>query len=98
MLLGVRHEASNANGHATSRPARNGEVVFRPDLRWNGIKIFSATMFEERNRLGETITAWIAAHPDIVVSDITVTQSSDAEFHCVAITVAYWQPLAIRRA
>jgi hypothetical protein len=73
---------------------RLGQVIFRPDLRFNGIKVFSATMPERRGRLGETVSEWIAAHLDMVVTDVTVTQSSDADFHCLTITLAYWQPIA----
>ena len=78
--------------------SRCGEVVFRPNHPFNGIKVFSATMFEQRKRLGEVVTEWITAHPDIVLVDATVTQSSDAEYHCLAITVAYWQPIGRRHA
>lgn len=31
--------------------------------KFNGVKVFSATMVEQRLRLGETVTEWIAAHP-----------------------------------
>jgi hypothetical protein len=54
-----------------------------------GIKIFSATKAREREYLGETVTDWIRAHPECEVFDKIVTQSSDAEFHCLAITVFY---------
>jgi hypothetical protein len=50
-------------------------------------------MFEQRKSLGEQITDWIAAHSDLVLVDATVTQSSDAEFHCLAITITYWEHL-----
>jgi hypothetical protein len=39
--------------------------------------------------LGEAITEWIRAHREYAVFDKIVTQSSDAEFHCLAITVFY---------
>jgi hypothetical protein len=54
-----------------------------------GIKVFSATKARDREILGETITQWIHAHPELEVFDKIVTQSSDAEFHCLAITVFY---------
>jgi hypothetical protein len=57
--------------------------------RFNAVKVFSATMFQERDQLGEKISAWIAANPSYEVIDIVVTQSSDAAFHCIAITVFY---------
>ena len=54
-----------------------------------GIKVFSATKARERESRGERITDWIRLHPDYEVFDKIVTQSSDAEFHCLAITLFY---------
>ena len=54
-----------------------------------GIKVFSATKARDREVLGDVITEWIRSHPDYEVFDKIVTQSSDAEFHCLAITVFY---------
>jgi hypothetical protein len=48
----------------------------RPSLAFNGGKVFSATMFAVRERLGETVTQWLADHPDLRVVDLVVTQSS----------------------
>ena len=70
-----------------------GNLVLNPELKFNSVKVFSATMFEQRDRLGETVSNWIAANANIKLTDITVTQSSDAAFHCIAITVFYWQPV-----
>lgn len=53
-------------------------------------------MHNQRASLGEIVTAWIAAHPRIEIVDITVTQSSDASFHCLAITVTYWEAASRR--
>ena len=92
--LAVRTVSTSAASSVA--PVRSGQVVFRRDLHFNGIKVFSATVFEARARLGDEVTAWIAAHPGIVIVDTTVTQSSDAAFHCVAITIAYWQHIAER--
>ena len=61
-----------------------------------GIKVFSATKAREREVLGETITNWIRNHPDCVIVDKVVTQSSDAEFHCLTITLVYRAPQAQR--
>ncbi len=85
------HVDPSAPTAATARTRRPGKVVFRRDVRFNGLKVFSATVAEARARLGEEVTAWIAAHTDFVIVEATVTQSSDAEFHCLAITIAYWQ-------
>lgn len=54
-----------------------------------GLKVFSATKARDRESLGETITEWIRTHPENEIIDKIVTQSSDAEFHCLAITLAY---------
>jgi len=69
--------------------AQSGELVARPDLPFNGIKVFSATMFADRDRLGEKVTEWMTAHRELTVTRFVVTQSSDDAFHCIAITVFY---------
>lgn len=74
----------------------SASLVVRPDLTFNGVKVFSATMFAARDQLGETVTAWLTANPQITVTDFYVTQSSDSQFHCVAITVFYWEKLSSR--
>lgn len=49
-------------------------------------------MVADRDQLGEKVTAWIAANKDHKkVTDIVITQSSDEAFHCIAITVFYWE-------
>jgi hypothetical protein len=74
----------------------SGGLVVRPDLTFNGVKVFSATMFAPREQLGETVTAWMAANPQLIVTEFVVTQSSDSQFHCIAITVFYWEKPAKR--
>jgi hypothetical protein len=59
---------------------------------FNGVKVFSATMAADRERLGEKMTAWIAANPRCRIVDVHITQSSDASFHCLTITVFYFDP------
>lgn len=59
---------------------------------YNAVKVFSATLARKRETLGERVTQWIADNPDAVVVDKIVTQSSDAEFHCVTITLFYREP------
>jgi hypothetical protein len=66
-----------------------GNVVLRPGDRFNGVKVFSATMFQDRAVLGDKVTTWIADHPRSEVTEMVVTQSSDAAFHCVTIVVFY---------
>ena len=56
---------------------------------FNSVKVFSATMAHERERLGERITEWIEENPNCEIVDTIVTQSSDEAFHCLAITVFY---------
>lgn len=60
---------------------------------FNGVRVFSATMAPERDQLGDKITAWLRANPGIQIVDTVVTQSSDEAFHCLAITIFYWEDL-----
>ena len=60
---------------------------------FNGVKIFSATMAQDRDRLGERITDWIREHEDFEIVDTVVTQSSDEAFHCLVISLFYIEPL-----
>lgn len=64
------------------------------NTRFDGVKVFSATMVADRGQLGEKVTAWLRQHPDYELADVIVTQSSDASFHCIAITVFYRDPRA----
>jgi hypothetical protein len=63
--------------------------VVRPEVGFNGVKVFSATTGALRQQLGELVTAWLAEHSELTVVDITVAQSSDAGFHCVSIVVFF---------
>jgi hypothetical protein len=60
---------------------------------FNGVKIFSATVAQGREALGERVMAWLRSDPAREVVDTVITQSSDEAFHCIAITIFYWQPL-----
>ena len=62
------------------------------------MKVFSATMVAQRGRLGELVTEWIAENPQATVVDMVVTQSSDSQFHCIAISVSYREAIARRSA
>jgi hypothetical protein len=73
-----------------------GTLTLRKDVLFNGVKVFSATMVADREQLGEKVTAWIAANPNKKVTDIVITQSSDEAFHCIALTVFYWEDLGKR--
>ena len=75
---------------------QSGTLVVRKDVKFNGVKVFSATMVADRDQLGEKVTAWIAANSHKKVTDIVVTQSSDEAFHCIAITVFYHEDVPAR--
>ena len=70
-----------------------GRVMFGPDRTFNGVRVFSATMVAGREQLGEEITQWLANNPQIELREIIVTQSSDNAFHCVSLTVLFWEHL-----
>jgi hypothetical protein len=55
----------------------------------DGIKVFTATKAKERCALGEKITEWLRNTRIEEIRDISVTQSSDEEFHCLTITILY---------
>jgi hypothetical protein len=57
-----------------------------------GVKVFTATKARDRERLGELVTSWLGEHPGHRIVDKIVTQSSDAEFHCLTITLFYEAP------
>lgn len=68
---------------------QSGQLTLRRDVKFNGVKVFSATMVADRDQLGEKVTAWMANNSHLKVTDIVITQSSDEAFHCIAITVFY---------
>jgi hypothetical protein len=54
-----------------------------------GVKVFTSSKAREREVLGERVTAWLRENPSLRVVRKVVTQSSDAEFHCLSITLFY---------
>ena len=70
---------------------QSGQITLRKDVKFNGVKVFSATMVADRDQLGEKVTAWIREHQQCQIVDTIVTQSSDEAFHCLAITVFWWE-------
>ncbi|MDX2087079.1 MAG: hypothetical protein SFX73_04470 [Kofleriaceae bacterium] len=76
---------------SASQGNTNGQLTLRRDVKFNGVKVFSATMVADRDQLGEKVSAWMNSNPQLKVTDIVVTQSSDEAFHCIAITVFYWE-------
>ena len=61
------------------------------DVRFDGVKIFTATLVNDREVLGDKVTAWLQEHK-VELADIVVVQSSDAAFHCLSICVFYREP------
>jgi len=61
----------------------------RPVRSFNGVRTFSATMARDREQLGDKVTGWIRDNPEKEIVDAVVTQSSDEEFHCLAITLFF---------
>ena len=57
--------------------------------KFTGVKVFSATLARDRETLGDKIGAWLRENPTVEVVDRVVTQSSDEQFHCLAITLFY---------
>jgi hypothetical protein len=57
---------------------------------WNGVQVFSSTMFGRREKMGEDVTNWLRAHPDRIPVDTVIRQSSDSRFHCLTIVV-FWR-------
>jgi len=58
-----------------------------PELPINLVKVFSATRARDRDNIGDTVNAWLAAHPRVTVLKTAVRQSSDAEFHCLSFVL-----------
>jgi hypothetical protein len=48
-------------------------------------------MVADRDQLGEKVTDWMAKNQQKKVTDIVITQSSDEAFHCIAITVFFFE-------
>lgn len=70
--------------------------------QFNGVKVISATMVADRDRLGDKVEAFLKMKRDTVpgfelVELPTITQSSDEAFHCIAITLFYYEPVGARR-
>lgn len=51
------------------------------------VKVFSVTKAREREEIGDRVTAWVAANPDMQIVRTVVAQSSDASYHCLSIVV-----------
>lgn len=53
--------------------------------RINLIKVFSVTKARERQDLGERVTAWIEANPQVKIVNTVVAQTSDQSYHCLSM-------------
>ena len=60
---------------------------------FNGVKVFAATMVQQRQDLGDVVTRWLEearrTRPGFELVDMLIRQSSDHAFHCISITVFY---------
>lgn len=56
---------------------------------FRGVKVFSATLQQDREQLGARIMHWLAAHPRLRIVDKVVCQSSDDAFHCLTFVFFY---------
>ena len=60
---------------------------------FNGVKTFCATLWAQRQSLGEQVTRWLedarAKRPGFQVVDVVVKQSSDEAFHCLSIAIFF---------
>lgn len=61
-------------------------------MKFDGVKVFSATKARDRESLGDRVTEWLDSNPGVNVVNTVVTQSSDKEFHCLSITVFFQSP------
>jgi hypothetical protein len=53
----------------------------------NLVKVFSATKSRDREKLGDRVSDWLAANPTVQIVRTSVTQSSDAGFHCLTFVL-----------
>lgn len=58
-------------------------------IQFDGVKIFSATTFRDRDALDDRATEWLKNNKDLRVVDKDVMQSSDDAFHCISI-IFFW--------
>jgi hypothetical protein len=60
---------------------------------FSGVKTFCATLWAQRQSLGEQATRWLedarARRPGFQIVDVVVTQSSDKAYHCLTISIFF---------
>jgi hypothetical protein len=54
--------------------------------RWV-FKVFAATKAQDREILGDKVTAWLAANPHLEPKKTFVSLSSDSKFHCLSMVL-----------
>lgn len=92
-LHDIRHDVNELLGRPPA--ALPGPPSPPPEIPLHEItmvKVFSETKHRERNRIGDKITEWLAAKPDLRIVRTEVSQSSDSEFHCLTITLFLTSP------
>lgn len=52
---------------------------------YESVKVFSASKHMDRDRLGETVSTWLAANRHLEVVETVTLQSSDQAFHCLTM-------------
>lgn len=57
--------------------------------QYDGVKVFSATKYRDREVLGDFLTSWVSTQPDLEIVDHVVRQSSDVAYHCLSILIFY---------
>jgi hypothetical protein len=69
---------------------------------FSSVKVFCATMFQQRQALGEEVTRWLEdarkTRPGFQIVDIVVRQSSDDAFHCISICIFHNEDVAAPKA
>ncbi len=67
------------------------------DARISLVQVFSATKNRDREVLGERVSAWMAANPQLQVVKTVVRLSSDRYFHCLTMVLFCADAHASRR-
>ena len=58
-----------------------------PDPPISVFKVFSATRAQDREVLGDRVSAWLGANPQLEVRDTVVSLTSDSRFHCISFVL-----------
>jgi hypothetical protein len=60
---------------------------------FTSVKVFSASMYERRQTLGDEVTRWLEearrTRSGFQIVDIVIRQSSDREYHALSIVVFF---------